>query len=197
MIHISQFCIFEVESIGYYVCEILKSFHFQSEKDKLTCWLHLSFPGIYGHVVERLNTPSFIFLLGRIIAVQASPNWPLIARLCLARDMEFVTLIMKNFGAFIPGIRGDNVNVRGLSRPCGHLMCSKRCVPVAGIHWPQVSYSKVSKKGKKQAQKSPNNMYLLYSLILISGSWYKCFVHCHAWKQRQRSFEKSSNPLIE
>ena len=53
--------------------------------------------------------------------------------------MEFVTLIMKNFGAFIPGIRGDNVNVRGLSRPCGHLMCSKRCVPVAGIHWPQVS----------------------------------------------------------
>ena len=58
--------------------------------------------------------------------------------------MEFVTLIMKNFGAFIPGIRGDNVNVRGLSRPCGHLMCSKRCVPVAGIHWPQVSYSKVS-----------------------------------------------------
>ena len=57
--------------------------------------------------------------------------------------MEFVTLIMKNFGAFIPGIRGDNVNVRGLSRPCGHLMCSKRCVPVAGIHWPQVSYSKV------------------------------------------------------
>ena len=161
MIHISQFCIFEVESIGYYVCEILKSFHFQSEKDKLTCWLHLSFPGIYGHVVERLNTPSFIFLLGRIIAVQASPNWPLIARLCLARDMEFVTLIMKNFGAFIPGIRGDNVNVRGLSRPCGHLMCSKRCVPVAGIHWPQVSYSKVSKKKgkKKQAQICPNNMY--------------------------------------
>ena len=73
MIHISVRCIFEVEveSIGYYVYEILKSFHFQSEKDKLTCWLHLSFPGIYGHVVERLNTPSFIFLLGRIIAVQA------------------------------------------------------------------------------------------------------------------------------
>ena len=78
---------------------------FQSEKDKLTCWLHLSFPGIYGHVVERLNTPSFIFLLGRIIAIQASPNWAIITRLCLARDMEFVTLIMKNFGAFIPGIR--------------------------------------------------------------------------------------------
>ena len=111
---------------------------FQNDKDKLTCWLHLSFPGIYGHVVERLNTPSFIFLLGRIVAVQASPNWAIITRLCLARDMEFVTLIMKNFGAFIPGIRGDNVNVRGLSRPCGHLMCSKRCVPVADIHWPQV-----------------------------------------------------------
>ena len=60
--------------------------------------------------------------------------------------MEFVTLIMKNFGAFIPGIRGDNVNVRGLSRPCGHLMCSKRCVPVAGIHWPQVSYCKVTNR---------------------------------------------------
>ena len=131
--------IFALYLWSYYVYEILKSFNFQSEKDKLTCWLHLSFPGIYGHVVERLNTPSFIFLLGRIIAVQASPNWPLITRLCLARDMEFVTLIMKNFGAFIPGIRGDNVNVRGLSRPCGHLMCSKRCVPVAGIHWPQVS----------------------------------------------------------
>ena len=111
---------------------------FQSANDKLTCWLHLSFPGIYGHVVERLNTPSFIFLLGRMIAVQPCPNWALITRLCLARDMEFVTLIMKNFGAFIPGIRGDNVKVRGLSRSCGHYMCNKRCIPVAGIHWPQV-----------------------------------------------------------
>ena len=66
MILTSLWCIYEVVK---YI--LLKSFHFQNEKDKLTCWLHLSFPGIYGHVVERLNTPSFIFLLGRIIAVQA------------------------------------------------------------------------------------------------------------------------------
>lgn len=74
-----------------------------------------------------------------MIAVQPQPNYALVTRLCLSRDMEFVSLIMKNFGAFIPGIRGDNVNVRGLSRPCGHFMCNKRCIPVAGIHWPQVS----------------------------------------------------------
>ena len=110
----------------------------KNENEKLTCWLHLSFPGIYGHVVERLNTPSFLFVLGRIAAVQSSPNWPILTRLCLARDMEFAALIMKNFGAFIPGIRGDTVNVRGLCRPCGHLMCSKACIPVADIHWPQV-----------------------------------------------------------
>ena len=114
----------------------------------MTCWLHLSFPGIYGHVVERLNTPSFLFVLGRIAAVQPSPNWPILTRLCLARDMEFGIMIMKNFGAFIPGIRGDTVNVRGLCRPCGHLMCSKGCIPVADIHWPQVNY-KITKSGPK------------------------------------------------
>ena len=69
---------FNIQSSEVTLCSV---FYSQSEKDKLTCWLHLSFPGIYGHVVERLNTPSFIFLLGRIIAVQASPNWALIARL--------------------------------------------------------------------------------------------------------------------
>ena len=42
----------------------------KSEDDKLNCWLHLSFPGIYGHVPERLNTPSFLYLLGRMAAVQ-------------------------------------------------------------------------------------------------------------------------------
>ena len=114
----------------------------------MTCWLHLSFPGIYGHVVERLNTPSFLFVLGRIAAVQPSPNWPILTRLCLARDMEFGIMIMKNFGAFIPGIRGDTVNVRGLCRPCGHLMCSKSCIPVADIHWPQVNYE-ITKSGQK------------------------------------------------
>ena len=110
----------------------------KSEDEKLTCWLHLSFPGIYGHIPERLNTPSLLFLLGRMAAVQPGPNWAVMTRLCLCRDMEFPTLILKNFGAFIPGIRGDLVKVRGLSRPCGHLLCNKRCIPVADIHWPQV-----------------------------------------------------------
>ena len=112
----------------------------KSEHDKLTSWLHLSFPGIYGHVPERLNTPSFLYLMGRMAAVQPGPNWAIMTRICLARDMEFPTIILKNFGAFIPGIRsGDLVGVRGLSRPCGHLLCNKRCIPIANIHWPQVS----------------------------------------------------------
>ena len=63
--------------------------------------------------------------------------------------MDFPALILKNFGAFIPGIRGgDSVNVRGLSRPCGHLLCNKRCIPVADIHWPQV-FSNVNVLGQE------------------------------------------------
>lgn len=69
--------------------------------------------------------------------------------------MEFSALIMRNFGAFIPG--GGETNhshhnnaaeastassfptfSKSMREGCGNLLCAKRCLGVADIFWPQV-----------------------------------------------------------
>ncbi len=75
------------------------------------------------------------------------------SRLCLARNMEFSTVVLRNFGAFVPGLGGggggDNGgggggsgggnHVKSMREGCGQMFCSKRCLGTADIYWPQVS----------------------------------------------------------
>ncbi|TRY78188.1 hypothetical protein TCAL_04263 [Tigriopus californicus] len=103
---------------------------------RLIYWLHLILPGYYSNVPEKLGTPAFVYLLGRMNALQPGPNWPLLVRLCLARNMEFCGVVLQNFGAFIPGITGEPF-VKSMKEGCGKLMCTKRCLGTADIFWPQ------------------------------------------------------------
>ena len=66
-------------------------------------------PGFYPSVPERMPAPAFVHVLGRMAALQPSPNWPLLVRLCLARNMEFSRVVLENFGAFVPGITGNYI----------------------------------------------------------------------------------------
>ena len=71
-------------------------------------------------------------------ATQPCPNWQLLVRLCLAKNLEFPQLILRNFGAFVPGVTGDPF-VKSMREGCGHLYCVKKCLGTADIYWPQVS----------------------------------------------------------
>ena len=95
-------------------------------------------PGIYASSPEKLSTPSFVHVLGRMAATQPAPDWPLLVRLCLARNLEFSQLVMRNFGAFVPGVTGAAAFVKSMGEGCGNLLCVRRCLGTADIFWPQV-----------------------------------------------------------
>jgi hypothetical protein len=54
--------------------------------------------------------------------------------------MEFANVILRNFGAFIPGMTSGvaSVTVKTMREGCGQLLCSKKCLGTADIYWPQV-----------------------------------------------------------
>lgn len=70
--------------------------------------------------------------------------------------MEFSTVVLRNFGAFVPGLTGGGgggggdassssaTHVKSMREGCGQLFCSKRCLGTADIYWPQVLNKKLA-----------------------------------------------------
>ena len=75
------------------------------------------------------------YLSTKMAGTLPGPSWPHVVKTCLSHGMMAPTNIMNQFGAFIPGMKGDNTPTL-MTDGCGNLQCYQTCFNSADLSWP-------------------------------------------------------------
>lgn len=62
----------------------------------------------------------------------AGPAWSHVVKACLSHELLLPTTIMTQFGAFVPGLKGDNTPTL-MTDGCGNLHCQQNCFHSADL----------------------------------------------------------------
>ncbi|CAB4069978.1 unnamed protein product [Lepeophtheirus salmonis] len=111
-----------------------KSNPLNSHEDELIRWLSLTtLHASSTNNLKLLPNSSFVSILARHASLQPHPEWSLIVRLVLSRNMSFASLVMVNIGAYIP-----DEDSKPKQSGCNFLMCNRKCIGVAEKGWSQL-----------------------------------------------------------
>ena len=66
--------------------------------------------------------------------IMIGPSWPYVVKTCLSHEHLAPTAIMSQFGAFIPGIKGDDTPTL-MTDGCGNLQCRQNCFNSADLRF--------------------------------------------------------------
>merc|ERR1719458_2346312 len=76
-------------------------------EESLLAWLHVIHPGLFSPSPSVLAPNTAVYLSTKMAATAPGPGWPHVLRAVLCHNLLLPTAVMSHFGAFVPGVKGE------------------------------------------------------------------------------------------